>query len=102
LFDIRKSQEYFMKCFNGVPTSYKLLASAGAALLLSTLTGCSLGFAHVGLASGEGIAVDPSGNVWIANFVAGTGGVEEIVGAATPTVTPIALALHNGTINGKP
>jgi hypothetical protein len=61
-----------------------------------------LGFAHVGLASGEGIAVDPSGNVWIANFVAGTGGVEEIVGAATPTVTPIALTLKNGTINTRP
>jgi fibronectin-binding autotransporter adhesin len=60
------------------------------------------GFAHVGLASAEGIAVDPSGNVWVASFVSGTGGVEEIVGAAIPTVTPIALALKNGTINGKP
>jgi hypothetical protein len=60
------------------------------------------GYVHNGLNQGYGIAVDPSGNVWVAddytNFT-----VEEIVGAATPVVTPIALQLKNGTTYpGKP
>jgi hypothetical protein len=80
------------------------ISSAGTLLSETPISPAAApnGFAHVGLASGEGIAVDPSGNVWIANFVSGTGGVEEIVGAAIPTVTPIALALKNGTVAAKP
>jgi hypothetical protein len=61
-----------------------------------------LGFSHAGIASASGITIDPSGNVWVANSVATTGGVFEIVGAAAPTVTPIALALKNGTVGKKP
>jgi len=61
-----------------------------------------LGFSHAGIASASGIAIDPSGNVWVASSVATTGGVFEIVGAAAPTVTPIALALKNGTVGKKP
>jgi DNA-binding beta-propeller fold protein YncE len=53
------------------------------------------------MVSSYGIGVDPSGNIWVANNTA-TGGVFEIVGAAAPTVTPIALALKNGTIGAKP
>ncbi len=59
------------------------------------------GFNHVGLNSGEGIAIDPSGNVWVANNAGGYG-IEEIVGAASPTVTPISLALHNAAVAAKP
>jgi DNA-binding beta-propeller fold protein YncE len=61
-----------------------------------------VGFVHAGLTSAQGIAIDPSGNVWVANNVASTGGVFEIVGAAAPTVTPIALALKNGAVGAKP
>jgi sugar lactone lactonase YvrE len=61
-----------------------------------------LGFSHAGIASASGIAIDPSGNVWVANAVATTGGVFEIVGAAAPTVTPIALALKNNAVGAKP
>jgi hypothetical protein len=61
------------------------------------------GFAHSGISSGVAIAIDPSGNVWIAN----NGGTDansifEIVGAAIPTVAPIALALKNGTVGARP
>jgi sugar lactone lactonase YvrE len=62
----------------------------------------TVGFTHSGITTAEGIAIDPSGNVWIANEVASTGGVFEIVGAAAPTVTPISLALKNSAVGVKP
>lgn len=50
-----------------------------------------------------GLGIDPSGNVWIALNSASTASiVYEIVGAAAPTVTPIALALKNGSVGAKP
>jgi hypothetical protein len=60
------------------------------------------GFTHSGINTAEGIAIDPSGNVWTAGEVAATGGVFEIVGAAAPTVTPISLSLKNSTVGVKP
>jgi hypothetical protein len=68
-------------------------------------TGTTVGFAHMGLQTGQGITLDPSGNVWVANQVASAGagvGVFEIVGAGAPTVTPIALALKNGKVGALP
>ncbi len=76
-------------------------SSTGTVLSPTSSTTSHVGFVHAGLATPFGIAVDPSGNVWVANDVAsaGTGaGLFEIVGAAAPTVTPIASALA-GTIN---
>jgi len=59
------------------------------------------GFVHTGISAGLGITIDPSGNVWVAsNSTAAT--VFEIVGVAAPTVTPIALALHEGKVAAKP
>ena len=62
------------------------------------------GYAHAGLATANQVAIDPSGNVWAANNTTGTGGssIFEIVGAAAPAVTPIALGLKNGTIGVRP
>ena len=62
----------------------------------------TVGFSHAGIATAEGLAIDPSGNVWIASQVAATGGVFELVGAAAPTVTPISLALKNAKVGAKP
>jgi DNA-binding beta-propeller fold protein YncE len=78
------------------------LSSTGA--ILSATAG-EVGYAHLGLSAGEGIAVDPSGNVWIAdNTTSGTAAysVFELVGAAAPTVTPISLALKNSAVAKKP
>jgi hypothetical protein len=64
-----------------------------------------VGFTHVGLSDAAGVAVDPSGNVWVANDIAsGTdaNSVFELVGAGAPTVTPIALALKNHAVGQKP
>jgi DNA-binding beta-propeller fold protein YncE len=55
----------------------------------------------------KGIAVDPSGNVWVANSgvtASVTGGVNansvtELVGVATPVQTPLAAGLTGGSGN---
>jgi len=47
---------------------------------------------NVGLSGPRGIAIDPSGNVWVANFTYNS--VTEFVGAATPVATPIAQTTH--------
>jgi streptogramin lyase len=45
-------------------------------------------------------AIDGSGNVWIANTYAHN--VTELIGAATPIVTPLAAAVVNGTLGSTP
>jgi sugar lactone lactonase YvrE len=88
------------------------LTSSGTPLSPTSST-TQPGFAHSTLAAAAGVGIDPSGNVWVANNVAyaaavpgGTPAVPslviELVGAAAPTVTPIALALKNGTVAAKP
>ena len=58
------------------------------------------GFQHAGLAVPAGITLDGSGNVWVANTTAPT--LTEIVGAATPVVTPMAQALANDKVGVTP
>lgn len=48
----------------------------------------------------RGIAVDGSGNVWVANT--GVTYVTVLVGAATPTVTPLSVGIKNGTLASQP
>jgi hypothetical protein len=73
-----------------------------------------IGFVH-NTGSSLGIAVDPSGNVWVANNAtsgtytnqaAGTtnvgNSVTVIVGAAGPVVTPLSLAIKNTKLGQKP
>ena len=46
------------------------------------------------------LAIDPSGNVWITNYLGGA--VVELVGAAAPVVTPLSVAAANGQLGTKP
>ena len=50
--------------------------------------------------SPRGIAVDGSGNVWVANT--GATYVTVMVGAATPVVTPLSAGIKNGTLASAP
>jgi hypothetical protein len=54
----------------------------------------------------EAVAIDEAGNVWVANYGYLSGSIEatitELVGAATPTLTPIAAATAAGTPAAKP
>jgi streptogramin lyase len=55
----------------------------------------------------DAIAIDSSGNVWIASLsgsgsAESTGSLTELVGAATPVVTPLAAGVKNGTLGAKP
>jgi streptogramin lyase len=46
------------------------------------------------------IAIDGSGNVWVANFTGNT--LTEFVGLAAPVVTPIAAGVANSTLGTRP
>jgi hypothetical protein len=46
------------------------------------------------------LAIDGSGNVWVSNNTGNS--VTEIVGAAAPVVTPLALAVKNNTLGKRP
>jgi hypothetical protein len=83
--------------FGATPPSLGTLISP---LKGSTGTFDALGFRHSGLSGSQGIAIDPAGNVWVGNSSSsGAGSITEIVGAAAPTVTPIAAGLATG-LNG--
>lgn len=89
------------------PASVSEFSSGGAILSPINSGGLftAIGFSHAGLGTAAGITLDPSGNVWVADN--GTSGVAqysvfEVVGAAAPTVTPIALALKNSAVGAKP
>ena len=52
--------------------------------------------------SDRGIAVDGSGNVWVIPNNGGNSSVLEMVGAATPVVTPLSVAVRNNAIASRP
>ena len=64
------------------------LSSAGAALSPAPLSPSTVpsGYMGPGVAQPYGIAIDASGNVWVAN--SGSNSVTEFIGLATPVVTP--------------
>lgn len=79
---------------------------SGSGTVLSP-SGTTVGFVHPGLVGTQnaGVTIDPSGNVWAADYAtsgATAFSVFEMVGAAAPTVTPIAQALKNGSVGAKP
>jgi hypothetical protein len=47
------------------------------------------------------VAVDGSGDVWIASGLY-YGGLIELIGAATPVVTPIAVGTKTNTLGARP
>ena len=77
------------------------LNNNGAAISPST------GYLSATLGSASDVAVDSSGNVWVANAsvpvtFATSNYIIEFVGAAVPVVTPIATAVKNSTIGARP
>jgi len=48
----------------------------------------------------EGLAIDSSGNIWVAD--AGNNNVVEFVGAAAPVATPLVYATKNGLLGARP
>jgi hypothetical protein len=77
------------------------------------VSGCPVGggFQKTAFETTEGLAIDPSGNVWVGGFgtpIGQTAGgtpqtsITEIIGAAVPIATPLAVAAKNGTLATKP
>ena len=63
----------------------------------------SKGYTGGGLSGGagsQGLAVDGSGNVWVAN--GSTNSVSELIGVAAPVVTPIVAGVKNNTLGTRP
>jgi len=68
-----------------------------------TLISNAIGFGQHNVNIGRGVAVDPSGNVWLTSYVQNSNnGIVELVGAAAPAVTPIAYAIKNGKVGTRP
>ena len=62
----------------------------------------TVGFYHSQLTAPWGVSIDFSGNVWIGNNTATTGGIFELVGAGAPTDNPISQAFHDLKVGGRP
>lgn len=60
------------------------------------------GFTAPSLAAPAGVAIDPSGNVWITNSLAPNGTVTVFLGAAGPVLTPLQAALINNKVGQMP
>jgi secreted PhoX family phosphatase len=75
-------------------------ANNGSSTAATALSPATTGYVHT-MSAPNDIAVDSAGNVWVVN-----GGpvnyVTEIVGAATPAVTPIVYNIYYGTWGQRP
>ncbi|MDR3735693.1 MAG: Ig-like domain-containing protein [Acidobacteriaceae bacterium] len=68
-----------------------------------TLISNAVGYNAHGVNTQRGIAIDPSGNVWLTSYTSSASlTVTELVGAAAPAVTPIALAIKNHQVGIRP
>jgi hypothetical protein len=75
--------------------------SNAAGTILSGANGYGFNDSSVDLP--DAIAIDASGNVWIGNLGGtGNGNVTELVGAASPVVTPLAVGVQNNTLGVQP
>jgi streptogramin lyase len=82
---------------NNAGNSVTELNNSGAAFSPATT-----GFVGGGMSSPFSLAIDGSGNVWVSNNASGSNSVTEIVGAAAPVVTPLALAVKTNTLGKRP
>jgi secreted PhoX family phosphatase len=75
-------------------------ANNGNATAATALSPATTGYVHT-MSAPNDIAIDGSGNVWVVNGGA-VNYVTEIVGAATPTVTPIDYNIRYATWGQRP
>jgi streptogramin lyase len=81
---------------NNAGKSVTELNNSGAAFSPTT------GFLGGAMNSPFSLAIDGSGNVWVSNNATGSNSVTEIVGAAAPVVTPLALAVKSSMLGKRP
>jgi hypothetical protein len=87
---------------NGTTTTYGVsqFANNGSSTPATALSPGTTGYVH-NMSAPNDIAIDSAGNVWVVNSGA-VNYVTEIVGAATPTVTPIVYNIYYGTWGQRP
>jgi hypothetical protein len=74
-----------------------VFTNSGVALSPSTSI---LGSAPLG--GSYALAIDPSGNIWVANSASGTAPMTEFIGLAAPVVTPTVSAVINSKLGTRP
>jgi hypothetical protein len=75
-------------------------ANNGSSAAATALSPATTGYVHT-MSAPNDIAIDSAGNVWVVNSGA-VNYVTEIVGAATPTITPIVYNIYYGTWGKRP
>lgn len=63
-------------------------------------SGANAGIQSPAFNGATGVAIDPSGNVWVSNKVSGT--LTQVVGFGAPTIQPLATASARGAIGQLP
>jgi len=85
----------WVACFGAnVQSSIVALASDGSVLSPST------GYQGGSVRSPSGIAIDGAGNVWATNPYDST--VTQLIGAASPVVTPLSVGIRDNTLGVRP
>jgi hypothetical protein len=77
-----------------VDGSVSRFANTGAAISPAT------GYISAGATAAVGIAIDASGNVWTTDYYVNS--LFEYIGAASPAVVPLALAVQNHSFGARP
>jgi hypothetical protein len=77
-----------------VDGSVSRFANSGTAISPST------GYISAGATAAVGIAIDASGNVWTTDYYVNS--LFEYIGAASPAVVPLALAVQNQSFGARP
>lgn len=85
-----------IETINGTSTSVSAMVELNTA---GTFLSGSTGFFVAAAGVPVGTAIDGSGNVWA---VMGSNYVVELVGAATPVVTPLSVGVKNNTLGTRP
>jgi len=68
-----------------------------------TVLSGSSGYTGGGVLSGPyGVAVDSSGDLWVVNNSASPASVTELIGVATPVVTPLSVAVQGNAVGSMP
>jgi hypothetical protein len=85
---------------SGLPNNSNVSEFSNSGVAISPSTGYIGG----GIFGADAIAIDGSGDVWIANGNSTNNGTSlvEFIGAAAPVVTPLATGVKNGTLGARP
>ncbi len=90
---------------DGANTAWVVNGGANTISAVPASNSGQTGYGSAFLTNPYKLAIDGAGNIWVANLgtsVAGSGVITQFVGAAAPVVTPLSVAVKNGTVAQRP